>query len=80
MFLAHRYEVVTRRTAYRRRKREERLHLVDGLLIALLDIDRVVKLIRASEDAQAAKDGLMQQVQALRDPGRPTSWTPRCAG
>ncbi|WFE34764.1 DNA gyrase subunit A [Micromonospora sp. WMMD975] len=61
VFLSHRYEVVTRRSAYRKRKREERLHLVDGLLIALLDIDRVVKLIRASEDAQAAKDGLMQR-------------------
>ncbi|GAA3773602.1 DNA gyrase/topoisomerase IV subunit A [Micromonospora maritima] len=61
VFLSHRYEVVTRRSSYRKRKREERLHLVDGLLIALLDIDRVVKLIRASEDAQAAKDGLMQK-------------------
>ncbi|PMR61862.1 DNA topoisomerase IV [Verrucosispora sp. ts21] len=61
VFLAHRYEVVTRRSAYRRRKREERLHLVDGLLIALLDIDKVVKLIRASEDAQEAKDGLMRR-------------------
>ncbi|MFD0783772.1 DNA topoisomerase IV subunit A, partial [Micromonospora azadirachtae] len=61
VFLAHRYEVVTRRSSYRRRKREERLHLVDGLLIALLDIDRVVKLIRGSEDAQAAKDALMQK-------------------
>ncbi|KKK06848.1 DNA topoisomerase (ATP-hydrolyzing) subunit A [Micromonospora sp. HK10] len=61
VFLAHRYEVVTRRSAYRRRKRQERLHLVDGLLIALLDIDKVVRLIRASEDAQAAKDGLMQK-------------------
>ncbi|SBT67654.1 DNA gyrase subunit A [Micromonospora sediminicola] len=61
VFLSHRYEVVTRRSSYRKRKREERLHLVDGLLVALLDIDRVVKLIRASEDAQAAKDGLMQK-------------------
>ncbi|MFC7709147.1 DNA topoisomerase (ATP-hydrolyzing) [Micromonospora lupini] len=61
VFLAHRYEVVTRRSAYRRRKRQERLHLVDGLLIALLDIDRVVRLIRGSDDAQAAKDGLMSQ-------------------
>src|SRR5882757_10947193 len=46
VFLAHRYEVVTRRTRYRRTKRQERLHLVDGLLIALLDIDKVVRLIR----------------------------------
>jgi DNA gyrase subunit A len=60
-FIAHRYEVVTRRSAYRRRRREERLHLVDGLLIALLDIDRVVRLIRGSDDAQAARDGLMRE-------------------
>lgn len=61
VFVAHRYEVVTRRSAYRRRRREERLHLVDGLLVALLDIDQVVRLIRGSEDAQAAKDGLMRR-------------------
>ncbi|OZM71877.1 DNA topoisomerase IV [Amycolatopsis antarctica] len=61
VFLAHRYEVVTRRTRYRRRKREERLHLVEGLLKALLDIDKVIKLIRGSDNAQAAKDGLMKQ-------------------
>jgi DNA gyrase subunit A len=61
VFLAHRYEVVTRRTRYRRRKREERLHLVEGLLRALLDIDKVIKLIRGSDNAQAAKDGLMRQ-------------------
>jgi DNA gyrase subunit A len=59
VFLAHRYEVVTRRTTFRRRKRQERLHLVDGLLVALLDIDRVVRLIRESDNVQAAKDGLM---------------------
>jgi DNA gyrase subunit A len=61
VFLKHRYEVVTRRTSYRRRKREERLHLVDGLLIALIDIDRVVALIRGSDDAAAAKIGLMSE-------------------
>jgi len=61
VFLAHRYDVVTRRTAYRRRKREERLHLVDGLLIALIDIDKVIRLIRTSDDAVAAKAGLMRQ-------------------
>ncbi|MCO1579840.1 DNA topoisomerase IV subunit A [Crossiella sp. SN42] len=61
VFLAHRYEVVTRRTSFRRRKRQERLHLVEGLLRALLDIDKVIKLIRNSENAQAAKDGLMKQ-------------------
>ncbi|WP_439659762.1 DNA gyrase subunit A [Lentzea sp. HUAS TT2] len=61
VFLQHRYEVVTRRTKFRRRKREERLHLVEGLLLALLDIDKVIRLIRGSENAAAAKDGLMQQ-------------------
>ncbi|GAA4543846.1 DNA gyrase/topoisomerase IV subunit A [Amycolatopsis samaneae] len=61
VFLRHRYEVVTRRTRYRRRKREERLHLVDGLLVALLNIDKVIRLIRESENAQAAKDGLMKR-------------------
>ncbi len=61
VFLAHRYEVVTRRSEYRRRKRQERLHLVDGLLIALLDIDKVVRLIRNSDNVQAAREGLMKQ-------------------
>jgi DNA gyrase subunit A len=61
VFLQHRYEVVTRRTEYRRRKRAERLHLVEGLLKALLNIDKVIRLIRNSDDAQSAKDGLMSQ-------------------
>ncbi|TDV55203.1 DNA gyrase subunit A [Actinophytocola oryzae] len=61
VFLRHRYDVVTRRTRFRRRKREERLHLVEGLLIALLDIDKVIRLIRASDDAAAAKEGLMKR-------------------
>ncbi|WP_433044267.1 DNA gyrase/topoisomerase IV subunit A [Dactylosporangium sp. CS-033363] len=61
VFLAHRYEVVTRRTEFRRKKRQDRLHLVDGLLIALLDIDQVIALIRESENAAAAKAGLMER-------------------
>ncbi|MBP2336929.1 DNA gyrase subunit A [Saccharothrix coeruleofusca] len=61
VFLAHRYEVVTRRTRFRRRKREDRLHLVEGLLKALVDIDKVIKLIRGSENAQAAKEGLVKR-------------------
>ncbi|UQU66979.1 DNA topoisomerase 4 subunit A [Couchioplanes caeruleus] len=61
VFLAHRYEVVTRRTTHRRTKRQDRLHLVDGLLIALIDIDRVVAIIRGSDDAAAAKAGLMSE-------------------
>ncbi|EWC60755.1 Topoisomerase IV subunit A [Actinokineospora spheciospongiae] len=61
VFLKHRYEVVTRRTQYRKRKREERLHLVEGLLRALIDIDKVIALIRSSADAAAAKSGLMSR-------------------
>lgn len=61
VFLSHRYEVVTRRTRYRRRKREERLHLVEGLLLALLDIDKVIRLIRDSDNAAEAKEGLMKR-------------------
>jgi len=61
VFLHHRYEVVTRRTTHRRTKRQDRLHLVDGLLIALIDIDRVVAIIRASDDAAAARLGLMSE-------------------
>ncbi len=59
IYVDHRIEVVRRRTAYRRRKREDRMHLVDGLLIALLNIDEVIQVIRASDDAAAAKERLM---------------------
>ena len=61
VFVRHRYDVVTRRTLFRRTKREDRLHLVDGLLIALIDIDRVVAIIRGSDDAAAAKAALMSE-------------------
>jgi DNA gyrase subunit A len=60
IYVDHRIEVVRRRTAFRRRKREDRKHLVDGLLIALLNIDEVIQVIRSSDDAAAAKQRLMQ--------------------
>ena len=59
VFLEHRYDVVRRRSTFRRGKKAERLHLVDGLLIALLDIDEVIAVIRSSDDASAAKERLM---------------------
>ena len=59
IYVDHRIEVVRRRSEYRRRKRAERLHLVDGLVIALLNIDEVIQVIRASDDAAAAKERLM---------------------
>ena len=59
IYVAHRLEVIRRRTDYRRRKRLERLHLVDGLLVALLNIDEVIAVIRSSDDAAAAKQRLI---------------------
>ncbi len=59
IFVDHRIEVVRRRSEFRRRKRADRLHLVDGLVIALLNIDEVIEVIRSSDDAAAAKERLM---------------------
>lgn len=59
VYVAHRIEVVTRRSQYRLARRTERLHLVDGLLIAILDIDEVIQVIRTSDDAAAARTRLM---------------------
>jgi DNA gyrase subunit A len=59
IYIGHRLEVTRRRTEYRRRKRSERLHLVDGLLVALLNIDEVIQVIRSSDDAAAARERLM---------------------
>jgi DNA gyrase subunit A len=73
-FLDHRKEVVTRRTAYDLRKAEERLHILEGLRIALDNLDAVIALIRNSHDPKVAKDGLMAnfglseiQAQAILD-------------
>ncbi|ROQ41119.1 DNA gyrase subunit A [Frondihabitans sp. PhB188] len=60
VFVAHRLEVVTRRSRYRLQKREDRLHLVEGLLIAILDIDEVIQVIRTSDDSDAAKTRLRE--------------------
>jgi DNA gyrase subunit A len=67
VYVDFRTDVVRRRSAYRLRKRQERLHLVEGLLIAILDIDEVIQVIRASEDAAVAKARLMD-VFDLSDP------------
>ncbi|MGH3705716.1 MAG: DNA gyrase/topoisomerase IV subunit A, partial [Agromyces sp.] len=69
VYVAHRISVVTRRSEYRLARRRERLHLVDGLLIAILDIDEVIQLIRGSDDTAAARARLIEvfdlsQVQA----------------
>ncbi len=60
-YVEHRFEVITRRTQYELREAEKRAHILEGLLIALDNIDAVIELIRGSRDAEAAKNGLMTQ-------------------
>lgn len=60
VFIDHRIEVVTRRSKFRKEKASTRLNLVDGLLKAIVDIDKVVKIIRGSDDAAEAKAGLIK--------------------
>ncbi|MCK2027485.1 DNA topoisomerase IV subunit A [Microbacterium sp. SSW1-47] len=58
VYVGHRIEVITRRSRYRLARREERLHLVEGLLIAILDIDEVIQVIRSSDDSEQARTRL----------------------
>lgn len=60
VFVEHRLNVITRRSAFRLRKRQERLHLVDGLIIAIVDIDEVIQLIRTSDDTETARTRLRE--------------------
>ena len=62
-FVEHRREVVVRRTAYDLRKAEERAHILEGLKIALDNLDAVIALIRRSQSPDVARAGLMQQFQ-----------------
>ena len=59
-FVEHRHEVVVRRTQYELSKAEERAHILQGLIIALDNIDAVIKLIRASSSPEEARKGLME--------------------
>ncbi|MET0930727.1 MAG: DNA topoisomerase IV subunit A [Aeromicrobium sp.] len=59
VYLEHRIDVVRRRTSFRRGKAADRLHLLDGLMLALVDIDEVIQLIRASDNRPEAKERLM---------------------
>jgi DNA gyrase subunit A len=73
-YIAHQVEVVSRRTAFRLRKAEERAHVLEGLLIAIANLDEVIALIRGSASAEVARGGLMErfglseiQAQAILD-------------
>ncbi|NEM90270.1 DNA gyrase/topoisomerase IV subunit A [Galbitalea soli] len=69
VYVDHRLQVVSRRSAFRLARKRERLHLVEGLLIAILDIDEVIQVIRTSDDSEQARTRLIEvfdlsQVQA----------------
>lgn len=59
VYVGHRKSVVQRRSQFRLEKRKDRLHLVDGLLVAIMDIDEVIQLIRQSDDTDQARTRLM---------------------
>ncbi len=59
VYIDHRISVVTRRSEFRLARKKERLHLVEGLLVAIVDIDEVIQVIRASDDTEQARTRLM---------------------
>ena len=65
-YVDHQRDVIVRRTKHELREREARLHILDGLLIAISDIDAVIELIRASSDPEVARDGLMERFELTR--------------
>ena len=66
-YVEHQREVVTRRTQYELRRAEARAHILEGLLVALDNLDAVIKLIRSSTDPDAARQGLMDQFELSRE-------------
>jgi DNA gyrase subunit A len=73
-YIAHQKEVIVRRTRFELDKAKKRAHILEGLLIAISNLDEVIRIIRSSEDAEAAKMGLMsrfglsdEQAQAIVD-------------
>ncbi len=66
-YVAHQREVVTRRTQYELRRAEARAHILEGLLVALDNLDAVIKLIRSSTDPDAARQGLIDQFELSRE-------------
>ncbi|MCX4829912.1 DNA topoisomerase IV subunit A [Streptomyces sp. NBC_01016] len=61
VYLDHRFDVVRRRSEFRRSKKQDRLHLVEGLLVALVDIDEVIRIIRSSDNSAQAKERLIER-------------------
>ena len=68
-FVEHRHEIVVRRTQYELRKAEERAHILEGLIIAINNLDAVIALIRASKTPEEAKEGLMSKFELSENSG-----------
>src|ERR687893_759065 len=66
-YVQHQRDVVVRRTKYRLRRAEARAHILEGLLVALEDLDAVIELIRSSPDPDAAREGLIERFELSRE-------------
>jgi DNA gyrase subunit A len=66
-YVQHQREVIVRRTKYELRRAEARAHILEGLLVALGDLDAVIELIRGSRDPDAARDGLIEKFELSRE-------------
>jgi DNA gyrase subunit A len=65
-YVDHQRDVIVRRTQHELREREARLHILEGLLVAIADIDAVIELIRGSSDPEAAREGLIERFELSR--------------
>ena len=68
-FVEHRHEVVIRRTEFELAEAQKRAHILEGLLIALDNLDEVINLIRSSRDPEIARNGLIERFNLIRDSG-----------
>jgi len=75
-FIQHRAEVIRRRTQFLLRKARQRAHILEGLILAVADIDAIIRLIRESPDVDTARQRLMQQPLRLAEAGRLAQWLP----
>jgi DNA gyrase subunit A len=66
-YVDHQREIIVRRTKYELRRAEERAHVLEGLLIALANLDEVIALIRGSQTPEVARNGLVERIKELRE-------------
>ena len=77
-YVAHQREVIVRRTKHELSEKEARAHILEGLLIALDNLDAIIELIRASRDRDAAREQLVEQLRAQPRSRPPRSSTCAC--